>query len=42
ALSGKLKKPLSARLIPIPDGAAGDHVRLDSPYLVPTTIFELT
>jgi len=42
ALSNKLKKPLSARLIPIPSGAAGDHVRLDSPYLVPTTIFELT
>ena len=42
ALSGKLKKPLSARLIPIAGGLAGDPVCLDSPYLVPTRIFGLS
>ena len=41
ALSVKLSKPLSARLIPIPGKKAGDPVTLDSPYLVPTTVFEL-
>jgi uncharacterized protein (UPF0210 family) len=41
ALSTKLSKPLSARLIPIPGMEAGDPVTLDSPYLVPTTVFDL-
>jgi len=41
ALSWKLKKPLSARLIPVPGKKAGEDVRLDSPYLVPTKIFEI-
>lgn len=42
SLSDKLKKPLSARLIPIEGGSAGDPVKLDSPYLVPTRIFDLS
>jgi uncharacterized protein (UPF0210 family) len=41
AMSVKLSKPLSARLIPIPGRKAGDSVTLDSPYLVPTTVFAL-
>ena len=41
ALSVKLKKPLSARLIPIPGREAGEIVTLDSPYLVPTSVFQL-
>jgi uncharacterized protein (UPF0210 family) len=41
ALAVKLSKPLSARLIPIPGKKAGDPVTLDSPYLVPTRVFDL-
>lgn len=41
ALSVKLKKPLSARLIPIPGRESGEIVILDSPYLVPTSVFQL-
>ncbi len=39
ALSLKLNKPLSARLLPMKDHAAGDVVQLDSEYLVPTRVF---
>lgn len=39
-LADRLKKPLSARLIPIPGKKAGDDVHLDSPYLVGTKVFD--
>ncbi len=41
ALSLKLNKPLSARLLPIKGLAAGDMVELDSEYLVPTRVFQV-
>ena len=39
ALSLKLQKLLSARLLPIKDHAAGDVVQLESEYLLPTRVF---
>ncbi len=39
AMALKLDKPLSARLIPVKGKKAGDRVELESPYLVPTTVF---
>lgn len=39
AMALRLDKPLSARLIPVKGKDAGERVALDSPYLVPTTIF---
>jgi uncharacterized protein (UPF0210 family) len=37
----RLKKPLSARLLPMKDGKAGDFTQIDSPYLVNTRIFSI-
>jgi uncharacterized protein (UPF0210 family) len=34
-------KPLTARLMPIPGGAAGDEIRFDFPYFAPTKILPL-
>lgn len=41
SLSFKWKKPLSARLLPIPDGGAGDMTDLGSPYLRDCSILPL-
>jgi uncharacterized protein (UPF0210 family) len=41
SISLKLDKPLSARLIPIKGQNAGEHVVLESRFLVPTKIFEI-
>ena len=41
SLAVKLHKPLSARLIPVPDKEAGEAVLLDSPYLVGTKVFSI-
>lgn len=38
ALAGKYRKPLSARLFPIPGKKAGDRVSFESPYLVPSVV----
>jgi len=40
-LSRKLKKPLSARLLPIPEKNAGDRTELGSPFLVDCSILSL-
>ncbi|MGA1866557.1 MAG: DUF711 family protein [Thermoplasmatota archaeon] len=40
-MSMKLKKPLSARLLPIPNKNAGDRTELGSPYLVDCSILSL-
>ena len=34
AMSRRLRKPLSARLLPVPGARAGDATRFDSPHLV--------
>jgi uncharacterized protein (UPF0210 family) len=34
-------KPLTARLMPIPGGSAGDEIRFDFPYFAPTRILPL-
>ena len=39
ALAYRLKKPLSARLFPVPGLVAGDVTDYDSPYLCNTTVF---
>ena len=41
SISLKLDKPLSARLIPIKGKKAGEHVVLESRFLVPTKIFKI-
>jgi len=38
ALAVRLGKPLSARLMPIPDRRAGDPVRFDFPYFAPSRV----
>jgi hypothetical protein len=38
ALAVRLKKPLSARLMPIPDKVAGDPVHFDFPYFADSRI----
>jgi uncharacterized protein (UPF0210 family) len=40
-LGGKLKKPLSARFLPIPGKKAGDMTEFDFPYFVNTKIMSL-
>ena len=39
ALSLRLNKPLTARLMPIPGKRPGDEVKLDYPYFAPTRVF---
>lgn len=41
ALSVRLRKPLSARLFPVPGKAAGDTVSFDNPLLTPCVVFPL-
>jgi hypothetical protein len=41
ALSLKLQKPLSARLLPMKGYAAGDVIQLESEYLLPTRVFRV-
>jgi uncharacterized protein (UPF0210 family) len=40
ALSTKLRKPLSARLFPVPDKAAGEMAHFDSPYLTDSVVLK--
>ncbi|HXG19888.1 MAG TPA: DUF711 family protein [Methylomirabilota bacterium] len=40
-LGGKLQKPLSARLLPIPGKRAGEMTEFDFPYFVNTKVMEL-
>jgi uncharacterized protein (UPF0210 family) len=42
ALSTRLAKPLSARLLLVPGARAGDLAHLDNRYLTASTVFELT
>jgi len=41
ALSSKLRKPLSARLFPVPGKAAGDVVHYDDPYLTDCAVMKV-
>jgi uncharacterized protein (UPF0210 family) len=41
ALSARLRKPLSARLLPVPGAKAGDMSRFTNPLLVNTRVFEV-
>lgn len=41
ALSARLRKPLSARLLPVPGRRAGERTAFKNPYLVDCTIMEL-
>lgn len=41
ALSGRLGKPLTARLMPIPGRRPGDPIRFDFPYLAPSAVMAL-
>ncbi len=41
ALSARLGKPLTARLMPIPGRAAGDPVRFDFAYFAPSAVMEV-
>ncbi len=41
AMAARLRKPLSARLFPMPDKAAGDKVTFDDPLLVDSVAFAL-
>jgi uncharacterized protein (UPF0210 family) len=41
ALSTKLRKPLSARLFPVPGKAAGDAVHYDDPYLTDCVVMKV-
>jgi len=41
ALSAKLRKPLSARLFPVPGKAAGDVAHYDDPYLTDCTVMKV-
>lgn len=41
ALSLRHDKPLTARLMPIPDKEAGDEVNFDFPYFAPSRVMEL-
>ena len=40
ALSTKLRKPLSARLFPVPGRAAGEMARFDNPYLTDSVVLK--
>ena len=37
-LSDRLRKPLSARLFPVPGKAAGDAVQFDDPFLTNSVV----
>jgi len=41
ALSARLRKPLTARLMPIPGRAAGDPIRFDFAYLAPSAVMAM-
>jgi uncharacterized protein (UPF0210 family) len=41
ALATRLRKPLSARLMPIPGKRAGERVKLASPWLTESLVFAL-
>src|SRR5213595_2519603 len=41
ALSTKLRKPLSARLFPVPGKAAGERARFDDPYLTDCVVMKV-
>jgi uncharacterized protein (UPF0210 family) len=41
ALASKYRKPLSARLFPVPGKRAGERVSFDNPYLTGTTVLPL-
>lgn len=41
ALAARYRKPLSARLFPVPGKAAGDWVRFDNPYLTDAVVMPL-
>jgi hypothetical protein len=41
ALATKYRKPLSARLFPVPGKQAGEPVRFDNPYLTPSIVMPL-
>jgi uncharacterized protein (UPF0210 family) len=41
ALATRLRKPLSARLMPIPGKRAGDRLKLDSPWLTESVAFAI-
>jgi uncharacterized protein len=41
ALASRLRKPLSARLMPIPGKRAGDRLKLDSPWLTESVAFAI-
>lgn len=41
ALSAKLRKPLSARLFPVPGKAAGDVAHFDDPFLTDSVVLKL-
>jgi len=41
ALATKYRKPLSARLFPVPGKQAGEPVRFDNPYLTPSVVMPL-
>ena len=40
ALAVKLRKPLAARLLPIPGKAVGDAVRIDNPHLTEGVVMD--
>ena len=40
ALSSKLRKPLSARLFPVPDKSAGEMAHFDNPYLTDSVVLK--
>ena len=42
ALAGKYKKPLSARLFPVPGKKAGDMVRFNNPYLTDAMVMDVS
>lgn len=41
ALAARLRKPLTARLMPLPGLAAGDHVHFDFPYFADSRVMSL-
>ncbi len=42
ALAVRLDKPLTARLMPLPGLAAGDHVRFDFPYFADSRVMSVS
>jgi uncharacterized protein (UPF0210 family) len=41
ALSAKYRKPLSARLFPVPGKTAGESVTFDNPFLTDSVVMKL-